>query len=156
VVLSDGTTKTVDVYIDATGPRPNSSFLPKSWLNDSGRVLVDDKTFRATAPSASGVYAAGDIASCSDGGVMTVLFGTSAVGSSIAVDIAKEMGVESPVAQKQYKPMKDSQFVTIGPKGGVAQIMGWRLPSLMVWAMKSRTMFVEKAEGSVNGAEVKP
>ena len=153
VTLSDGTTRTVDVYIDATGPTRNSSFLPESWLNSSRQVLVDEKTFRATAPGASSVYAAGDIASSSDGGVMTVMMGTGALGSSIAVDIAKEVGVKSPVAQKNYKPLRNSQLVTIGPGGGVAQIMGWRMPSLMVWMLKSRTMFLEKAEGSVKGAD---
>jgi NADH dehydrogenase FAD-containing subunit len=152
VKLNDGTSRIVDVYIDATGPTPNSSFLPAAWLDLTGRVLVDDKTFRVKG--APNVYAGGDIASCSDGGVMAILWGTAALGSSIGIDIAKEMGVTSPVTQKEYSPLKDTQFVTIGPKGGVAQLKGWRVPSLMVWAAKSRTMMVEKAEGSVKGVNV--
>jgi hypothetical protein len=87
-------------------------------------------------------------------GVIAILWGTAALGSSIGIDIAKEMGVTSPLTQREYSPLKDTQFVTIRPKGGVAQLKGWRVPSLMVWAAKSRTMMVEKAKGSVKGVNV--
>lgn len=125
VTLSDGTIRTADVYIDATGPTPNNSFLPPAWLDSSGKIAVEEKTFRVSG--APNVYAAGDIASNSDGGILNpVMFGIATLGSAISVDIAKELGVKSPLPLKEYKPMKDSQFVTIGPKGGVGQMMGWR------------------------------
>jgi NADH dehydrogenase FAD-containing subunit len=153
VTLSDGTTRTVDVYIDATGPTPNNSHLPAAWLDSTGKIAVDEKTFRVVG--APDVYAAGDIASNSDGTVMNpVTFGTAVIGSSIAVDMSKALGVASPVPQKEYKPMKDSQFVTLGPKGGVAQAFGWKLPSFAVWLIKSRTMFIEKAGPQLKGAEI--
>lgn len=153
VILSDGTTRIADVYIDATGPTPNNSFLPPAWLDSSGKIAVEEDTFRIKG--VQNVYAAGDIASNSDGGIMNpVMFGTATLGSAIAVDIAKEMGVKSPLPLKAYKPMKNSQFVTIGPNGGVGQMMGWRLPSFAVWLAKSRTMFVENAEPTLTGSSI--
>merc|ERR1712098_588269 len=44
VTLDDGSSKTVDVFIDATGPKPNSSFLPQSWLNSTGHVVTASST----------------------------------------------------------------------------------------------------------------
>jgi len=58
VTLSDNSTTTVDVYIDATGPVPNSSWLPPSWLTPSHRVQTDLQTLRTPT---SGVYAIGDV-----------------------------------------------------------------------------------------------
>lgn len=69
VVLSDGTKRTVDLYIDATGGSPNSSFLPTSWLDDRKKVLADATTLRATA-AGKNVYTIGDVASFSKGNVM--------------------------------------------------------------------------------------
>ncbi|MCJ1463916.1 hypothetical protein MMC07_002525 [Pseudocyphellaria aurata] len=146
--LSDGTTESVDVYIDATGGRPNSSFLPKSWLNDRGYVITDPKTLRGPT---EGVYAIGDVASYSAGGVMDVLYGMRPLCSSILIDLSGTS--RTPPKQLQYKPMKDTQIVPIGPKGGVGSIMGWKIPSLMVWAVKSRTFMVEKVPGVITGKD---
>jgi NADH dehydrogenase FAD-containing subunit len=153
LTLNDGTSRTVDVYIDATGPKPNSQFLPPAWLGKSGHVVVDDKSFRVVG--VPGVYAFGDLASSSDGGVQTVMFGTKSLGSSIAVDLAKEFAVKSPLAQKDFSMMKDSQFVSIGPNGGVGQVMGWRIPSFLVKVAKSKGLFLETVPGRVTGNEYK-
>lgn len=152
VTLSDGSTRKFDIFIDATGTTPNSAFIPAAWLNASGKVTCDDKSFRVIG--APNVYVFGDLASCSDGGIQTVMFGASSIGSSISVDLATEYNVPSPIHQKYFKPMKDTQFVTIGPNGGVGEIMGWRVPSLIVWWVKSRDMFMSRGPGSVRGADV--
>ncbi|RDW77554.1 hypothetical protein BP6252_05607 [Coleophoma cylindrospora] len=155
VVLSDGSTREVDLYIDATGGKPNSSFLPAAWLNEKGYVVVsDEKTLRTSTP---GVYAIGDVASYSSGSFMDVNFSVPPLGTSISIDLAEKIGKKDLFTQKLFKPLKDSQFVPIGPKGGVAQVMGWSLPSFFVWLIKARTFFIEKAEPTVKGADyVKP
>ncbi|RDW61402.1 hypothetical protein BP5796_11294 [Coleophoma crateriformis] len=154
VVLSDGTTREVDLYIDATGGKPNSSFIPAAWLNEKGYVVNDDKTLRTSTP---GVYAIGDVASYSSGSFMDVNFSVAPLGTSIGIDLAEKIGKKDLFTQKVFKPLKDSQFVPIGPKGGVAQVMGWSLPSFFVWLIKARTFFIEKAEPAVKGADyVKP
>ena len=158
--LSDGSTKRVDVYVDATGARPNTAFLPPDWLDERGRVVVDDG-LRGTAGSMGGrVYAIGDVASNSSMGVVDVLFGVKPVGRSIGADAAKVL-VEAGRAAKasgkalepvKFAPLKDSLFVPIGSKGGVGQVMGWGLPSFAVWLVKSRDFMFGAARGKAEGS----
>ncbi|KAH6702101.1 hypothetical protein BKA61DRAFT_202288 [Leptodontidium sp. MPI-SDFR-AT-0119] len=152
VTLSDGSSRIVDVFIDATGPKPNSTFLPSAWLNESGHVITDDKTLRTDKP---GVYAIGDVTSYSSGSVVDAQNSVAPLGTSIGIDLAKAAGKEGLFTQKEFKPFKDTQFVPTGPSGGVGQLMGWKIPSLMVWAAKSRTYFVSMAQGAVEGGSVK-
>lgn len=154
VQLSDQTTQTVDVYIDATGGRPNSAWLPSSWLNERGYVETDRETMRVKA--AKGVYAIGDVASYSLGGVFDVVDAVRPVASSVLVDLS-EGGHSGAHGPKQIpfvqKTIKETQIVPIGPKGGVGALFGWRIPSLMVWLVKARTFFIEKAPGAVEGKD---
>ena len=149
VHLSDNTTKTVDVYIDATGGRPNTSFLPQSWLNERGYVVTDPKTLRSAAP---GVYAIGDVASYSSGSAMDATDPVRPLCSSLLADLSSD---PRAVKQTPYnKSEKVTQVVPIGPKGGVGMVFGWKVPSLMVWMVKSRTFFVEMVEPTVMGTNM--
>lgn len=148
--LSDNTVQIVDIYIDATGGLPNSKFLPSSWLNEKGKVITDPKTLRGPV---TGVYAVGDVASYSSGGVMDVLYGIRPLCSSIQIDLSASSQGAAETKQLVYKPMKDTQVVPIGPKGGVGAIMGWRVPSLMVWLVKAKTYMIDKAPEAVSGKD---
>lgn len=154
VQLSDQTTQTVDIYIDATGGRPNSAWLPSSWLNERGYVETNRETMRVQA--AKGVYAIGDVASYSLGGVFDVQEAVRPLASSILVDLSegRHSGAHGP---KQIpfvqKTLKETQLVPIGPKGGVGALFGWRVPSLLVWLAKARTYFIELAPGAVSGKD---
>ena len=149
--FSDGSTRPVDVFIDATGPRPNTAFLPTSWIDPRGHVIVDPLTLRTNT---EGVYAVGDVANYCDGGIISTSNGIAPVCTSIGIDIAKDAGVESPFKQKTYSGIGETQFVPTGPSGGVGQLFGWRLPSFLVWLIKSRTFFVSMAKGAVEGGSV--
>ncbi|MCJ1437498.1 hypothetical protein MMC27_006885 [Xylographa pallens] len=155
LTFDNGTTRTVDVYIDSTGGKPNTSFLPKEWLNEQGQVLNDDKSLRLTVPGSEGIYAIGDVGSYSHGGIMDVKAGVAPLCSSIAIDVAKTIDPSKAGAfkQKNFKWIPDTQFVPTGPKGGVGQLFGWRVPSLMVWAFKSRNFMVEKLPGAMKGED---
>lgn len=162
VNLSDGSTKTVDIYINATSGTPNTNFLPAGWLDVAKRVVTDGSTLRATKAPA-GVYAIGDAASYSNGGLMDATFPVPALGYSIWSDLhaAAKNGdpKKGPVGsaelkEKVYKAMEsDMQIVPIGPKGGVGIMFGIKLASFFVWLLKSRTFFLEKAPGLATGAD---
>jgi NADH dehydrogenase FAD-containing subunit len=63
VELSNGESIESDIYIDATGTRPNTSFLPKEWLGDRNQVACNPKTLRVEHASAGPrIYALGDVA----------------------------------------------------------------------------------------------
>lgn len=65
VVLSDQSTRTVDVYIDATGSTPNTAFLPSAWLDPRGYVKADPSSLRVV--DIVGVYALGSVTSFTNG-----------------------------------------------------------------------------------------
>ncbi len=106
--------------------------------------------------AAKGVYAIGDVASYSLGGVFDVIDAVRPLASSVLVDLSegKHDGAHGP---KQIpfvqKTIKETQMVPIGPKGGVGVLFGWRIPSFMVWMAKARTYFIEKAPGAVEGKD---
>jgi NADH dehydrogenase FAD-containing subunit len=163
VKLSDNSTKTVDIYLDATSGTPNTNFLPASWLDDSKRVVTDTNTLRATRAPV-GIYSIGDAASYSKASVLDATLPVPAVCYSIWSDIqAVAIGVgdlkKSPVRsailkEKKYKQFEsDMQFVPVGPKGGAGVMFGVKVASIVVWLLKSRTFFMEKAPGLATGAD---
>lgn len=83
---------------------------------------------------------------------MDIMYGIRPLCSSIHIDLsASSQGAETK--QLMYKPIKDTQMVPIGPKGGVGAIMGWKIPSLMVWLVKAKTYMIEKAPETVSGKD---
>ena len=113
--LDNGTEKTVDVYIDATGSKPNTNFLPKEWLSDRNYVKTDEATLRGPV---EGVYAIGDNASYSLGGIFDVIYAIRPLCSTILVDLAMKLATKEATSEKQipYKQIKkDMQFVPLGP-----------------------------------------
>ncbi|MCJ1245544.1 hypothetical protein MMC30_002748 [Trapelia coarctata] len=171
VTLSDGSSRTVDLYIDATGGAPNSQFLPADWLDASKRVVTHDAYFRVRGSGAddvAGMYVLGDIVAGSNNSAMELDAMVPTVCSSVAVDIAaaakpakgKAGGLWAMVfggksgatlVQKEYKPMKDTVVVPIGREGGVGQVMGWRMPSWFVRIAKGKSYLVELVEPLLMG-----
>ncbi|EGO55007.1 hypothetical protein NEUTE1DRAFT_130919 [Neurospora tetrasperma FGSC 2508] len=178
VELSDGTTRTVGLYIDATGGSGNADgFLPLTWLDASSRVITKDDFFRVrgsgsseeTDHQANGIYAVGDVVSGSDNTLISTNFQVPVVCSSIGVDLATKIlhpeggesqssGVKLPAAlkQKTFKnKMAGTLLVPIGPGGGVGQILGWGVPSLMVKTAKAKNFLVDMIEPAVTGSQWK-
>lgn len=152
VSFEGGTTEVADVFIDATGGRPNSEFLPKAWLNNEGYVCTNERTTRVEGEGSDDVYSLGDVASYSDGSLNGVFRAIPAMGSALGNDAARRLGGQAAFPVRYYSPMVGTQLVPTGPKGGVGQLFGWRIFSSMVWAIKSRAFFVENAPGVVNGS----
>ncbi len=138
VTLSDGSTRTVDMLIVATGRKPASSYLPSSLLDDQGRVVCDAYT---RVPSLKNVWVTGDMAQNSPGGIMYIQF---AVPTTVG-NIVAELGGKGKL--KVYKPMttKETQFVPVGPEYGVGAAFGWWIPSAVVRMVKSKTFFFPNA-----------
>ena len=161
--LSNGETRNVDLYLDATGMRPNTGFLPADWLDERGRVIVDGGLLRGTVPSMDGrVYALGDVGSYSSMGIMDVMFGTKPVVRSLGADLVKTLAEDKqkgakgkPFEPAKFWTMRDSQFVPVGSKVGVGQILGWGLPSFAVTMFKGKNYMIPQAASRMDGSEVK-
>ena len=138
VVLSDDSTRTVDMLIVATGRKPANSYLPSSVLDDQGRVVCDEYT---RVPSLKDVWVNGDLAQNSPGGLMYVQFAAPTTAANIIV----ELGGKGKL--KKYKPLttKETQFVPVGPNYGVGAAFGWWVPSAVVRMVKGKNMFFPNA-----------
>jgi apoptosis-inducing factor 2 len=86
--LSNGETKTVDLYIPAVGDKPSSGYVPKDWLDEKGRVLTDAKTLRLAVEGVTGVYVYGTVASYSDGSIADVMFAKKPLIETLKSDLA--------------------------------------------------------------------
>ncbi|KFY98647.1 hypothetical protein V500_01586 [Pseudogymnoascus sp. VKM F-4518 (FW-2643)] len=154
VKLSDGSTRILDVFIDATGGTPNTNFLPADWLDDRKRVVTDMATLRATKAPA-GVYSLGDVASFSKNNIMDAGWSVPPLCYSIWSDLHDKSTGGNALKEKTYKQIEaDMQIVPIGPNGGVGVIFGWQIPNFLVRSLKSKTYFMEKAAGMATGEDV--
>ncbi|KAM3068911.1 hypothetical protein ACMFMG_004085 [Clarireedia jacksonii] len=178
--LSDGSTREVDLYIDATGGKANTEFLPKSWLDETGRVITRDAYFRVKGngtDDVNGVYVLGDIVAGSSNSALELDPMVSTLCSSLAVDVTSGLeGVKKEESspgligsllskffgsaggypkQLEFKPLRDTIVVPIGPSGGVGQVMGWRMPSLMVYLGKGKSYLIELVEPTITGSKWK-
>ncbi|KAI1178250.1 hypothetical protein F4777DRAFT_539018 [Nemania sp. FL0916] len=175
VSLSDDTSRTVDVYIDATGGAANSHFVPEEWLGELGpgrdqaahRVKTRDAYFRV----ADGVYAVGDIVSGSGSTLFELDAMVPTACSAFVVDVAKKLNTEpatsggllgmffrggaSVPVEKEFKPLRNTIIVPIGPDGGVGLVMGWQVPSWFVRVAKSKTFLIDMFDTVVSGSKWK-
>lgn len=112
--LNDGTERVVDVYIDSTGDRPNSSFVPGAWLDSKGYVKTNNGTLRLDVPDISNVYCVGSVGSYSDGAVFDCKFAMKPLLESIRLDLIGKKGETSisPTASLNPTPAGWSAWLT--------------------------------------------
>lgn len=144
VELSNGEFLEADVYIDATGQRPNTGFLPKEWLDNRNKVACNPKTLRVEHESAGPrVYVVGDVGSYTRGGAVDLGLAIPAVMTNVRTDLIAHFTGKAPTGDRHYVPnQKDSQVVPIGTQKGVGAFNGSKMPSLMVWGIKGRDYMV--------------
>ena len=164
--LSNGETKTVDVYIDATGDKPNSKFVPQEWLDERNRVKCDHNTLRLDAPGVTNVYVFGTVGSYSNGSVIDIQFAKGALFESIKNDLsgqgkwlapstdsfANQTTAPGPRTKNIYKKItSDMVFVPLGPTQGVGAVFGWKIPSFLVKMAKSKDFMIGNAAKTIQG-----
>ena len=164
--LSDGSTRTVDIYIPAVGDKPNSGFVPREWLTDKNQVKTDAATLRLDVPGVEGVYVYGTVASYSDGSIADVMFAKKAVLETLRSDLSGTgmffpyiypvhiliRTAPGPRTKNVYKKItSDMQFVPIGATQGVGIAFGWKLPSFVVKMAKSKDFMIGKAPQYIEG-----
>jgi NADH dehydrogenase FAD-containing subunit len=163
VTLSNGETIEADLYIPATGLSPNTSWLPKDLLNERGQVDTNQKTLRVDK-AGERVYAVGDVANYSVGGVMAMMDAIPTALTNIKRDLLHAAAAEKTGAGEISSTGKDreyankfgeSQLVPVGRTKGVGAIFGWELPGFMVWAIKGRDYLSSTFPGSLKGDNVK-
>jgi NADPH-dependent 2,4-dienoyl-CoA reductase/sulfur reductase-like enzyme len=144
VELSNGEFLEADIYIDATGMRPNTGFLPKEWLDNRNKVACNPKTLRVEHESAGPrVYVVGDVGSYTRGGLMDLAEAIPVAMTNLRTDLIAHLTGKAPGGDRHYTPnLKESQVVPIGTQKGVGAFNGMKVPSQMVWMLKGRDYMV--------------
>ncbi|KAJ4329899.1 hypothetical protein N0V87_010470 [Didymella glomerata] len=158
VELSNGEIMDVDIYIDATGSRPNTSFLPKEWLDNRNKVACNPKTLRVEHESAGPrVYALGDVGSYTRGGVMDLSLAVPVAMTNMKQDLLKHLSGTVFAGDRHYNPnLKEQQICPIGTQKGVGAFNGYKVPSQMVWMIKGRDYLISQlAQSTIRGDEWK-
>ncbi|KAF2096066.1 FAD/NAD(P)-binding domain-containing protein [Rhizodiscina lignyota] len=161
VVLNNDITITADLYVAATGVRPNTNFLPPEMLDASKYVSTDPNYLRVTRPPPGGmVYCIGDCATYSKNYILDVYEAVPVLMHNLRNDLLVwELrdqnpygGKEEEIAALQEADMRyvqnptDSQLMPITRWGGVGVLYGMKLPGWMVYAMKGRDYRIAKAK----------
>ncbi|KAF4996791.1 hypothetical protein FGRMN_4267 [Fusarium graminum] len=135
---SNGTTKkiTTQAYLPATGVIPNTEFVPKTLLDNSGYIK---QTNRLQVEGLKNVFVIGDA-----GNLEVSQLGPA---DSQALYLVKALptyidGAEIP----EYVPASKAMFaVTLGRSRGTGQMGTWKMFSILVWLAKGRHLGTDKA-----------
>jgi NADH dehydrogenase FAD-containing subunit len=140
LTLADGKTLEADLYIPATGTRPNTTFIDEALLTSDGRVDTDPSTLRVDKAGPR-VYAVGDVASYARPAIHSILSAIPVLGANIKRDLLLASGKEGTSVSEDRvfkEDTRETQMVPIGKSKGVGAAMGYQMPSFMVWLIKGR------------------
>ena len=102
VTLEDGKILDADLYIPATGSKPNTAFIPKELLTLDGRVDTNNETLRVDK-AGERVYAIGDVASYSRPAIHIILEAIPVLGANMKRDLL-------PASRKEGSELEDRKF----------------------------------------------
>ncbi|KAF8847880.1 FAD/NAD(P)-binding domain-containing protein [Acephala macrosclerotiorum] len=140
LALSTGSTIKADMYIPTFGLVPNSSYIPSTYLNSDGHVLVDDYL---RVQGLKDVWAIGDVSCLERPQFLTCDRQSAHVAKNLVLILKNQAPVEYKIATRPIG-------IQIGRKTATGFFGTWRMPSwLMVWARKN--LFTEKLKPTVDG-----
>ena len=146
--LSDGSDLIADLYLPLFGVQVNTGFLPLNLLDSAGN-LIQDKTMRVQGTK--NVWAIGDVGSIET--KQLTVTDAQIIHLSAALDSVLT-GDDRQV--REYKPSsKKMIFITMGKKYAIGQIGGWKLWGWIVSYVKGRMLFVDTAQGYVDGKHLR-
>ncbi|KAH6717235.1 AMID-like mitochondrial oxidoreductase-like protein [Leptodontidium sp. MPI-SDFR-AT-0119] len=143
LTLSSGAKMAVDLYLPTVGVLPNTEFVPKSLLNEDGDVCVDDYL---RVKGVEGVWAAGDVVDIQPSQFVYMQKQAAALAKNLDLVIN---GREPVLYKYDGAPM---MAVALGRSRATGRFGGNRLPSLIVWLLKGRTLGVQNLQGLVAGS----
>lgn len=161
IYLENGTKLTADVYIPATGVTPNTSFLPREWVDEKGFVKTNSSTLRVDV-AGTRVYCIGDCGNYSNGGILDLYAAMPVMATNMWNDLVhanKEGGAKNGAKDRFHKsnPNAETQVVPIGRGAGVGAFNGYKLPTFMVKMIKGKDYMIgERIKITHGGKWAKP
>ncbi|MCJ1233517.1 hypothetical protein MMC14_001475 [Varicellaria rhodocarpa] len=140
LTLEDGKTLNTDLYIPATGARPNTGFIHEDLLTVDRHVSTSALTLRVDRAGPR-VYAIGDVASYARPAIHLILEAIPVLCANIKYDLLLASGMEKSSVNRDRaftEDTRETQLVPIGKSKGVGAAMGYQVPSFFVWLIKGR------------------
>ncbi|KAH8807894.1 hypothetical protein F5884DRAFT_348750 [Xylogone sp. PMI_703] len=129
-----------DLYIPTTGTIPNTGFIDKALLTADNRVETNTSTLRVDKAGPL-VYAVGDASSYARPAIHNILSAIPVLCANMKRDLLLAAGAEESSVSKDrlfIEDKRETQLVPIGKSKGVGSVMGYRVPSFLVWLIKGR------------------
>ncbi|KAK0102162.1 hypothetical protein ONS95_001042 [Cadophora gregata] len=142
LTLSSGSKMVVDLYLPTVGVLPNTDFVPKNLLNENGDVVVDDYL---RVKGVEGVWAAGDVVDIQPSQFVYMQKQAAALAKNLDLAIN---GKEPVLYKYDGAPM---MAVALGRSRATGRFGNNRLPSLIVWFLKGRTLGTQNLQSLVSG-----
>lgn len=143
LALSNGKTKTVDLYLPTVGSAPNTNFIPKNYLDEENYLIVDEFFRVKNLPDA---WAAGDVTALEPSQYVYAKKQINALVRNLDLKIhGKEL-----VAYKRGPPIFG---VTLGRSNATGRLGPINLPSIVLWFAKGRTLGTENLKPLVSGSK---
>ncbi|KAK3319272.1 hypothetical protein B0H66DRAFT_575751 [Apodospora peruviana] len=143
ITLASGESLTTNLYLPTMGLVPNSEYIPIKYLTDRKTVDVDEFL---KVKGTENVWAAGDLISKPRAGFMI----TQKQAAGVAKNVELAVKGKPPVVAKGM-PM-DIFAMSVGRGRGAGRMGSFKMPSLMVWLAKGRTLALQMAPGYVDGS----
>ncbi|KAL3426479.1 amid-like mitochondrial oxidoreductase [Phlyctema vagabunda] len=138
LTLDNGSTLEADIYIPATGSKPNTAFLSSELLTPDGRVHTNKSTLRVDK-AGERIYAIGDASSYARPAIHVILSAVPVLCANMKNDLLSAYDGGSAKEDRIFKEdTRETQMVPIGKSKGVGAAMGYQLPSFLVWLIKGR------------------
>lgn len=143
LTLSNGEKMLVDLYLPTIGVIPNSEFIPKELKDEKGFVCVDQYL---KVKGAEDVWAAGDITDCQPAQVIYCEKQAEALSKNLDLVLS---GKEPLLYKADGAPIMG---VSLGRSRATGRFGNMKMPSLVIWFVKGRTLGVQKLPGLVSGS----
>jgi len=144
LTLSDGKRVITDLYLPTVGVVPNSEFIPKTLLNEKGEVVVDEFL---RVKNIENVWAAGDIVDIEPSQVMYA----EKQAAALAKNLDLVLKGKEPVAYKYGGGRTIG--ITLGRSKATGRSGNMKLPSLVLWWFKGRTLGTQLLTPLVTGSK---
>lgn len=142
--LSNGEKQIVDLYLPTVGVLPNSEFIPAALKNDKGDVMVD--TF-LRVKGAENIWACGDIIDIEPSQIIYA----DKQATACVKNIDLVLNGKEPVAYSYGG--KRMLGLTLGRSKATGCNGDMKLPSIIIWWVKGRTLGTENLPKYVSGSK---
>lgn len=151
VTLDNGDSLTADAYISSTGVVPNNSFIPPSFLDDDGWVVVDE---RLRVKNAQRIYALGDITALPTRTAIKLGERLPVLLANLKADLLADNGGKRPTytTDAETEKKKMMMIVPVGANAGTGQMMGMAVWGVLVNFIKGKDFLVSRAASMVGFA----